>query len=101
MKIMSLLLIFISAFSYSQNKSGESAKEKQSSPLFKRNPPKVNFIKPKVDSIEYKMLVKKVENPEHYLMMVKKPAALMVQIPNSQHKPVKINLNRLHLDESK
>lgn len=100
MKIMSLLLIFFSAFSYSQNKSGEPAPGKPSLPL-KLTPPTVKVLKPKVDSVEYKMLVKKVENPEHYLMMVKKPAALMVQIPNSQHKPVKINLNRLHQDESK
>ena len=87
MKIMSLLLILISAFSYSQNKSGEPATEKQSSPLFKRNPPKVNIIKPKVDSIEYKMLVKKVEKPELYAMKVKKPDTETIDIPNIQPVP--------------
>ena len=89
MKIMSLLLILISAFSYSQNKSGEPAREKQSSPLFKRNPPKVNIIKPKVDSIEYKMLVKKVEKPELYAMMIKKTNAVVSRIPNMDHKQKK------------
>lgn len=87
MKIMSLLLILISAFSYSQSKSGEPAKEKQSSPLFKRNPPKVKIIKPKVDSIEYKMLVKKVDNPELYAMMVKTPDTETIDIPNIQPVP--------------
>jgi len=100
MKIMSLLLIFFSAYSYSQNKSGGPALGKPSLPL-ELTPPTAKILKPKVDSIEYKMLVKKVENPEHYLMMVKEPAALMVKIPNSQHKPVKINLNRILQDESK
>ncbi len=89
MKIMSLLLILISAFSYSQNKSGEPDREKQSSPLFKRNPPKVNIIKPEVDSIEYKMLVKKVDKPELYAMMVKNPNSIMSKIPNMYHIPKK------------
>lgn len=87
MKIMSLLLILISAFSYSQNKSEEPAKEKPSSPLFKRNPPKVNIIKPKADSIEYKMLVKKPEKPELYAMKVKKPNTETIDIPNIQPAP--------------
>ena len=87
MKIMSLLLILISAFSYSQNKSEEPAKEKPSSPLFKHNPPKVNIIKPKADSIEYKMLVKKPEKPELYAMKVKKPNTETIDIPNIQPAP--------------
>lgn len=89
MKIMSLLLILISASSYSQNKSDEPAQEKQSLPLFKLTPPTVNVIKPKVDSIEYKMLVKKVDKPELYVMMAKKPKAAMIEIPNLQFLPEK------------
>lgn len=88
MNKMSLLLIFFSAFSYSQNKSAEPAREKQSS-AFKLTPPTVNVIKPKVDSIEYKMLVKKIEKPELYAMMVKKPKAVMIDIPNLQYLPEK------------
>ena len=88
MKIMSLLLIFFSAFSYSQNKSGEPAPVKPSVPL-KLTPPTVRVLKPKVDSIKYKMLVKKVDKPELYVMMVKNPKAAMIEIPNLQFLPEK------------
>ena len=82
-------MIFFSAFAYSQNKSDEITKEKQTVPHLKFAPNTINVLKPQSDTIQYKMLVKKVENPERYLVLVKKAEKAMIDIPNLQTLPKK------------
>ena len=80
---LSLFLIFSSTLFYSQNKCIQHEGKKQLLTI-KPTVQERSKIKHKVDSVNYKMLVKKVVMPELYLIMVVKPSEAMIEIPNIQ-----------------